>query len=121
MKLAGIMQEPNCEYPVDYTLTIEQDEGAIKDFSELAEGSLPDPNIYTIYSKSTNTAYWYTSEELYKFTKFNCYLNGRLRVPEVIIDALQNRGDITLPTLESSNDWYEFRDLGTVYELMPQE
>ena len=72
VKLSGITQVPNCEYEIDYTLTIEQDlDGSFKDFSELVEGSLPDPNIFTIFSKPTLTVYWYTKEELYKFSKFN--------------------------------------------------
>ena len=102
---------------MDYTLTIEQDEcNSFTDFTELVEGSLPDPNIYNIFSKFTKTVYWYTSEELYKYKKFNCYLNGRLIVPESIIIALQDRGDVTIPTLNDSDDWYEFEDLGSVYK-----
>ena len=78
----------------------------------MVEGSLPDPNIYTIFSEPTLTVYWYTKEELYKFSKFNCYLYGRIPVPESTIEILQERGDFTLPILGDDDDWYEFKDLG---------
>ena len=61
MVLNGIVQNPDCDYPVEYTLTIDENEeyDEPRDFNLLIEGDQPDPNIITIFIQSTTTIYWY--------------------------------------------------------------